>query len=68
MAIKDKNGIQLSPCICARVRFELGLTTKEPTNKTKCTKEYWERVVIEIGSKRNINGDVLTKVKLKFPF
>ncbi len=68
MVIKDKNGIQLSPCICAKVRFEFGLTTKKPDNKKRCTKKYWERVVEEIGIQNNINWKKINEIKLNFPF
>ncbi len=43
------NGIEQSPCIVAKAKFALGLTTHHPTNKKTCSIEYWNKIVNYLG-------------------
>jgi len=58
MAIFDNKGKELSPCICSKAKYALGLKPKPLNNKT-CTRNYWERVVRIIAELNNINDNSL---------
>lgn len=38
----------LSPCVCSRVKYALGLPNRFRGNKKKVTAEYWNRVIDEV--------------------
>lgn len=44
------NGREVSPCICSKAKFVLGLTTRPPINRKTCSNEYWADVVVYYGS------------------
>lgn len=46
--LTDDLGKQLSPCICSKVKYALGLKEKAKNNK-KCTQTYWNKVVDMLG-------------------
>ncbi len=43
------DGKEMSPCICAQVRFALGITQRQPTNQKTCSTWYWNRIVYFLG-------------------
>lgn len=43
--IIDKNGKQLSPCICSHARYALRLKVTPSKSRKKCTMEYWGKTL-----------------------
>ena len=59
-----KNGAEISPCIIAQIRYLLGVSTSKPTNKNKCSKNYWNEVVDIIAKKYNVtNSERINQIK-----
>jgi hypothetical protein len=58
--LKRKNGSQISPYIAAKIRYELGISTKKPINQKNCSNDYWNEVVEIIGAS---NGISKSKIK-----
>jgi hypothetical protein len=40
-----KNGSEISPCIIAKVKYKLGVTSKIPKNTKNCSDAYWNEVM-----------------------
>ena len=47
--------VQISPCIIAKARFELGLNNKISQNKKRCSFKYWCRVIDNLALKHNLS-------------
>jgi hypothetical protein len=45
---------QISPCIAAKAKFALNITSKKPKNKKKCSYEYWCKVIQTFATQKNI--------------
>ena len=58
MPIYDKDGNELSPCICSKAVFALGLKTQRPTSITPSTQDYWVKVVNRIAELNNLDNDL----------
>lgn len=39
------NIVQLSPCICSKVRFALGLKNSRSISSKRCSKDYWNKSI-----------------------
>ena len=48
-----KNGSEISPCIIAKVKYKLGVTSKIPKNKKICSDKYWNEVVKMVAKQYN---------------
>ena len=55
--------VQISPCIVAKARFELGLTIKIPENKKQCSYKYWCRVIDNLSLKHNLSVVLVDQAK-----
>jgi hypothetical protein len=47
------NGREIAPCIVAKAKYALGVTTNKPANKKPCSQTYWNEVVLYIGNTKN---------------
>jgi hypothetical protein len=52
---------EVSPCICAKARFALGLSGYEPRNSKTCSKNYWAEVVTYFGSLYNLSSETIQR-------
>lgn len=59
--------VQISPCIIAKARFELGLTNKISKNKKPCSFKYWSRVIDNLAIKHNLSVVLVDQANRHFP-
>ena len=59
------NEKQISPCITAKARYALGITTIKSSNKKTCSKDYWAVVVTALGKDHNISQGVINQAIAK---
>jgi len=57
------NGKQVSPCICSKVRFALGLKHERPSTIKTCSQEYWNNVVEYLGNNQNLSRTKIDSAK-----
>ncbi|TGE04601.1 hypothetical protein [Hymenobacter fodinae] len=51
------NGVQLKPCIMAKARHALGVTDKQPTNRTRCGEDYWAMTVRAMAAHHGVTSE-----------
>ncbi len=56
--------MELSPCICAKAKYALGLKAKCYNNAT-CSQKYWNKTVDFIGKKAGLPLDIIESAKTK---
>ena len=39
------NNREVSPCICAKLKYALGITATKPSNSKTCSQQYWDEIV-----------------------
>lgn len=66
MLVFYDNQRQISPCIAAKARYALNLTTNMPDNKKICTYRYWQRVIETLSRINNIPENIKQKATSKF--
>lgn len=49
---------QISPCIAAKAKYALGLTSKKPSNNETCSHDYWLRVIKTFANKHNVSNSI----------
>lgn len=64
--IRDNDGKQLSPCIVAKARYALGITTNEPANNKWCTQAYWNKVLEVVGSAHNVSDHKIVSASIQY--
>jgi hypothetical protein len=57
------NGIEMSPCLCAKVKFALGIKNHYTGNLATCSQERWNFLVEHFGNLNNISKVDMGKVK-----
>lgn len=62
MAYFRQSGVEFSPCIISKVRFELGITKTRPNNSKECSDEYWNEAVIKVAKDNRIPIAVYTRI------
>lgn len=62
--LRDASGIQLSPCICAKAKYALGLKAKYDNDAT-CSQKYWNKTVEFIGKGAGLPFDIIESAKKK---
>ncbi len=65
MAIYDKDGKQLSPCICSWARFALDYKSSKPKNSKRCSSEYWDKTIDKVGA--GLPKGRIRKAKISYP-
>lgn len=60
------NGVEVSPCILAKAKFALGIPNRYVFNDKKCSKDYWNKVVIHLGSIHGKTKIQIENAKRKF--
>ena len=64
--LKRSNGAQFSPCIIAWAKR--ALTGKVmPQNQHKCSKQYWDEAVYEVGKRIGRNSNQIRIAQSKWP-
>jgi hypothetical protein len=58
-------GKEMSPCICSKVKYALGLKHIRPNNKKQCTQEYWNKIVDYFGKLESKNKEEIESAKQK---
>lgn len=56
-------GKQLSPCICSKAKYALGLKSNKPKHMTTCSQEYWDLVIDILG--KGLPKDRIIKAKAR---
>lgn len=58
--------IQISPCIAAKAKYALNLTSKKPINNKICGIDYWCKVIDTFSLKNNLTSKNTEEAKNKF--
>ncbi len=67
MTTKNSNkSKQLSPCICAKVRYALGVKNILPSNDKKCSQAYWDNVVDDLSKRYGKTSQQTQAAKNKY--
>lgn len=59
------DGIEMSPCICSKVKFALGIQNYYTGNRTNCSQEKWNFLVEHFGNLNNIARADIERAKLR---
>ena len=57
------DGKQISPCILSKVKYALGITNRKPKNNKKCSINYWNMLVENLGKYYRIDKQEIQSVK-----
>ncbi len=55
------NGLEKNPSIISKARYALGLKKEKPTNKKKCSPEYWDELVKAMGKYYKVPKETIEK-------
>jgi hypothetical protein len=58
--------IQISPCIAAKAKFALKITTKKPANTKKCSYTYWCKVIDTYFSNNHLSAKIAQAAKNEY--
>ncbi|WP_153797848.1 hypothetical protein [Foetidibacter luteolus] len=57
------NGLEKIPSIISKAKYALGLKKEKPINQRKCSPEYWNEIVSEMGKYYKVPKDKIEKAK-----